>query len=162
MSTALDSYGKYAHLIFSWLADRPSVQGHTLAVYTVSQTIGITRGQVVFRSGYTLHVFEQIDFVAHRILKYFYEVTYRGESLWWYDSMPHPDVLELQSTHPHHKHVPPDVKHHRIPAPGLSFTAPNLPQLIEEIEAIIATIGNEDHVPTSCAAPAPGPRAVRN
>ncbi len=35
---------------------------------------------------------------------------------------------------PHHKHIPPDIKHHRIPAPGLSFQQPNLPFLIEEIE----------------------------
>jgi len=35
---------------------------------------------------------------------------------------------------PHHKHVPPNIKRHRIPAPGISFTAPNLPFLIEEIE----------------------------
>jgi hypothetical protein len=40
----------------------------------------------------------------------------------------------LASAHPHHKHVPPDIKRHRIPAPGLSFTRPNLPFLIEEIE----------------------------
>ncbi len=39
-----------------------------------------------------------------------------------------------QSTHPHHKHVPPDIKHNRIPAPGLSFTQINLPFLIREIE----------------------------
>ncbi len=35
---------------------------------------------------------------------------------------------------PHHKHVPPDIKRNRIPAPALSFTRPNLPLLIEEIE----------------------------
>jgi hypothetical protein len=40
----------------------------------------------------------------------------------------------LAATHPHHKHVPPDIKHNRIPAPGLSFTLPNLPVLIDEIE----------------------------
>ncbi|MGC9398114.1 MAG: toxin-antitoxin system TumE family protein [Anaerolineae bacterium] len=40
----------------------------------------------------------------------------------WYDPTPHPNDSSLASTHPHHKHVPPDVKHHRIPAPGLSFT----------------------------------------
>jgi len=39
----------------------------------------------------------------------------------------------LASTHPHHKHIPPDLKHHRIPAAGLSFTQPNLPFLIQEI-----------------------------
>ncbi len=37
-------------------------------------------------------------------------------------------------THPHHKHILPDIKHHRIPAPDLSFTRPNLPFLIQEIE----------------------------
>jgi hypothetical protein len=40
----------------------------------------------------------------------------------------------LASAHPHHKHVPPDIKRHRISAPGLSFIRPNLPFLIEEIE----------------------------
>jgi hypothetical protein len=30
--------------------------------------------------------------------------------------------------------VLPDIKHHRVPAPELSFTRPNLPFLIEEIE----------------------------
>jgi hypothetical protein len=28
----------------------------------------------------------------------------------------------------------PDIKHNRIPAPGFSFSEPNLPRLIEEIE----------------------------
>lgn len=30
-------------------------------------------------------------------------------------------------------HIPPDIKHHRIPAPGLPFDQPNLTYLIEEI-----------------------------
>jgi len=41
---------------------------------------------------------------------------------------------ELAGSHPHHKHVPPDIKHHRVPAPGLSFQVPNLPFLIREVE----------------------------
>ena len=41
------------------------------------------------------------------------------------------------STHPHHKHVPPNIKRNRIPAPEISFGQPNLPFLIEEIEANI-------------------------
>jgi len=40
-------------------------------------------------------------------------------------------------TDPHHKHVPPDIKHRRIPAPELSFTRPNLPVLIEEVEQLL-------------------------
>jgi len=137
MSDALDTFGDYARLIFFLLADRATIESHTVAVYTTSQTIGITRGRVVFRSGHVLRVFEQVDFVAHRIVKYFYELSYKGESLWWYDSMPHPGVPELQSTHPHHKHIPPDIKRHRVAADEMSFTRPNLPVLIDEIDSAL-------------------------
>lgn len=140
MSNALRSYEAYARLIFDLLAGRVTIERHTLAVYTTSRTVGITRGEVVFRSGLVLQVFEQVDFVRQRILKYFYAVTEEGKPLWWYDSMPHPGVAELQSTHPHHKHIPPDIKHHRIPSPGYSFTESNLPLLIAEIEAFQQTL----------------------
>ena len=46
-------------------------------------------------------------------------------------------VYTLQQRIPHILHIPPDIKHHRIPAPGLSFTAPNLPFLINEIETTL-------------------------
>jgi hypothetical protein len=41
-----------------------------------------------------------------------------------------------------HKHIPPDIKHHRVPAPEMSFTRSNLPLLLREIEALIEQ-GNE-------------------
>ncbi len=34
------------------------------------------------------------------------------------------------------KHVPPNIKRNRIPAPGISFTTPNLPQIIRELEEL--------------------------
>jgi hypothetical protein len=68
------------------------------------------------------------------IVSYGYEVWRGAEKLYWYDSQPHPGDAALGRTHPHHKHVPPDIRHHRLPAPGLSFTSPNLPFLIAEIE----------------------------
>jgi len=40
---------------------------------------------------------------------------------------------KLTNTHPHHKHIHPDIKHHRIPAPEVHFNQPNLPFLIQEI-----------------------------
>jgi len=40
----------------------------------------------------------------------------------------------MAGTFPHHKHIPPDVKRHRVAAPGVAFDRPNLPGLIEEIE----------------------------
>ena len=42
-----------------------------------------------------------------------------------------------------YKHVPPDIKHNRIPAPGMSFIRPNLPALIQEIEALVERIEQE-------------------
>lgn len=56
------------------------------------------------------------------------------EKLYWYDSWPHPNDPTLAATFPHHKHISPDIKHHRIPARDLSFTKANLPALIVEIE----------------------------
>jgi len=38
---------------------------------------------------------------------------------------------------------PPYIKHNRIPAPEMSFTQPNLPALIREIETIIKKVENE-------------------
>lgn len=66
-----------------------------------------------------------------------YEVWRGDEKLYWYDPQPHPNDPELQSTHPHHKHVPPDIKHQRIPAPGMSFDQPNLPLVIEEVQRLV-------------------------
>jgi len=40
---------------------------------------------------------------------------------------------------PHHKHIPPDSKHHRIPAPDLGFAEPNLPFLIREVATLAQT-----------------------
>jgi len=60
-----------------------------------------------------------------------------GEKLYYYDSQPHPNDPSLASTHPHHKHIHPDLKHHRIPAPGLSFERSNLEFLIHEIETTL-------------------------
>jgi hypothetical protein len=49
------------------------------------------------------------------------------DRLYWYNSFPHPNDASLAATDPHHKHVPPDIKHHRVPTSELSFTKPNRP-----------------------------------
>ncbi|MFH1632780.1 MAG: DUF6516 family protein [Chloroflexota bacterium] len=56
------------------------------------------------------------------------------QKLYWYDSFSHPNDPTLAATNPHHKHVHPNIKRNRVPAPELSFTKPNLPFLIREIE----------------------------
>src|SRR3990172_8239243 len=55
-------------------------------------------------------------------------------SLFTDDCQPNPNDPALASTMPHHKHIPPDIKHNRIPAPQMSFDRPNLPAVIQEIE----------------------------
>jgi hypothetical protein len=45
-------------------------------------------------------------------------------------------LASLASTFPHHKHIPPDLRHHRVPAPNMSFNRPNLSGLLGEIEAL--------------------------
>lgn len=81
---------------------------------------------------------EELDFDARLITGYSYEVYRHGEKIYWYDDYPHPQDPILAATHPHHKHIPPDIKHHRVAAPGIRFDRPNLPTLIAEIEALLA------------------------
>lgn len=88
---------------------------------------------------YRIVVREKLSFAGGpgRITSYGYEVWRGDEKLSWYDSQPHPHDLVLASTHPHHQHIPPGIKHHRIPSPELSFTRPNLPFLIREVERLL-------------------------
>ncbi len=83
-----------------------------------------------------LRVYELLTWDDGTLLidSYSYDVFQADLQIYWYDSQPHPHIPDLASTDPHHKHIPPDLKHNRIPAPGLSFSAPNLPFLIREIE----------------------------
>ncbi|MEA3346229.1 MAG: DUF6516 family protein [Chloroflexota bacterium] len=95
-------------------------------------------GELEFSRGIVLRVLEIINFATATIEHYSYEVYEGPEKLYWYDPQPHPNDPTLASTHPHHKHVPPNIKHHRLPAPGLSFDYPNLPFLIQEIGQILS------------------------
>ena len=100
----------------------------------------VVRGEVFLEGDIYLRVREVLDFDSGFLQTYSYEV-YRGdEQLYWYDDWSHPDIPELTNTDPHHKHIPPDLKHHRVPAPHLSFDRPNLPFLIKEIEQMLLSI----------------------
>lgn len=112
----------------------PSIRMSTLVVVHTGSVTAVVRGEIYFERGLVLRVLEVVNARQQRIERYGYELWKGNEELWWCDSWPHPDVPELVSTHPHHKHIPPDIKHHRVPASGLSFDSPNLPFLILEIE----------------------------
>ena len=119
----------------------PAVKSSTLVVAQRGARVVSLTGELTFSAGYRLKIKERLTFDGGALLleSYGYEVWRNSEQLYWYDSQPHPDDPTLAATDPHHKHVPPDVKHHRVPAPGLSFTQPNLPALIQEIEELLAS-----------------------
>jgi Family of unknown function (DUF6516) len=136
----LQSLAAYSHFVAEVL-DRPMVQRSTVALWSNSPFTGTAEGEVFFSGGFRLRMRQELDFDSELITAYGYE-AYRGEErLYWYDDFPHPNDPTLASTHPHHKHVPRDIKHHRIPAPDMSFTRPNLLMLVHEVEALI---GQED------------------
>lgn len=137
---SLDAYSRFV----AELLDRPTVKRSTLSVWSVGPCTGVADGEVFFSEGIKLRMMEELDFEAQLITAYGYEVYQHGEKLFWYDDYPHPNDPDLASTHPHHKHVPPDIKHHRVPAPRIAFVRPNLPVLIAEIEEFL--LGRETRV----------------
>jgi hypothetical protein len=129
----------YESLIYTLLEHYPSLSASTLRLYTNSATTGFVRGSLYFRNGLELRVFEYLDLTDGEILNYSYTVVREGETVAWYDPQPHPNNPELAATFPHHRHLPPDIKHHRLVAPGISFRAPNLQVLISDCEALTAS-----------------------
>lgn len=131
----LKSLGNYSHFVVE-LLNQPNVKSSTVAVWSDSPYTGVAEGDVIFTNGIRLRMREEVDFDVGIIISYGYEV-YRGEErLYWYDDFPHPNDPTLVSTMPHHKHIPPDIKHNRVPASNMSFDRPNLPTIIQEIEDV--------------------------
>lgn len=131
----LQSFANYSRFM-AQLFDRATVKRSTVVVWSEGPYTGTAEGEILFSNGIRLRMREELDFDAGLITAYGYEVYRGSERLYWYDDFPHPDDPNLAATHPHHKHIPPDIKHHRIPAPEMSFMQPNLPVLIREIEEL--------------------------
>ena len=126
---------RYESLVYGIQASSPHIQSSSLVLQRRGKLNCWLVGTVQFSNGIRLEVAEALDFISEAFIRHYsYAVFRNDEKLYWYDSQAHPNDPTLQSTHPHHKHIPPDIKHHRIPAPNLSFSEPNLPFLIREIE----------------------------
>ena len=128
----------YELYLYSLIDKFPSIRRSTLTFIRLGSTLARVSGEIHFDNDIRLVVRERVLYNRLPIILdwYGYEVFHGGEKLYWYDSQPHPDDEELQSTHPHHKHIPPDIKHNRIPAVNMSFTQPNMPALISEIVSL--------------------------
>ncbi len=133
----LSSVEAYSQAIYALVDPRASVHQHTIRIYARGARLGVLEGQIEFDGGLVLRVFERLDFARQRIMTYSYEIWRDQQQLCWYDPQEHPNDASLASSLPHHQHVSPDIKHHRIPATHLSFDHPNLPFLIAEVERLL-------------------------
>jgi len=142
MNNPLRTPEDYELFLYTLTENFSSVRQSTITFVRRGASLARVAGELFFDLEIRLVVRERILF--HRLPAiidwYGYEVWQSNKKLYWYDSQPHPDDSGLQSSHPHHKHIPPDMKHHRIPAPELSFGRPNITILIQEIEAFMKNI----------------------
>jgi hypothetical protein len=159
MSNLLASPGIYQEFLYSLQTRYSSIHRATLTYIPSDTLFGDVKGWLLFDHDIVLCVEEHLNFELGVIEGYGYEVS-RAQlpsdcaelpnadeycrahyphktKFYWYDSYPHPNDPSLAHTHPHHKHIPPDIRHHRIPMPDLSFTVPNLPFLIREVDQLL-------------------------
>ncbi|MEZ4732512.1 MAG: DUF6516 family protein [Caldilineaceae bacterium] len=139
----------YELFIYTLPQQYTSITRSTLTVKQKGRLFAELDGELTFTAHCRLTVYELLTLTTTvvSINAYSYGAWQGSEKLYWYDSQPHPHIPSLASTDPHHKHVPPNIKRNRIPAPGLSFAKPNLPFLIQEIEALVPdkSDASEDH-----------------
>lgn len=139
MTNPLRTAEDYELFLYTLTEQFPSVRRATITFARRGISLARVAGELYFDQDIRVVVRERILFqrLPAVIDWYGYEIWQGEEKLYWYDPQPHPNNPELQSTHPHHKHIPPNIKHNRIPAPSMSFSQPNLPNIIQEIETLI-------------------------
>jgi hypothetical protein len=143
MNNPLRSFADYELFLYSLTERFAVVRGSTVVLIRRGATLARVAGELHFDQDIRLVVRERLTCSSDgsvTIDAYGYEVWQGSEKRYWYDSQPHPNDPSLASTHPHHKHVPPNLKHNRIPANQMSFTKPNLVPLIQEIELLMKSI----------------------
>ena len=139
MKNPLYTIESYELFLYTLKEAFPSIKHSTVVLIRRGVSLAKSTGEIHFSKGYHLVIRERLlyDRQPAIIDWYGYEIWKGDKKLFWYDSQPHPDDERLYSSHPHHKHLPPNINRNRIPAPQMSFTQPNLPALIREIEEVI-------------------------
>lgn len=126
----------YELFIYTLTEKFPSIIRSTVTFSRIGSTVARVSGELYLKDDIRIVIRELVLFDRLPIVvdSYGYEVWRREEKKYWYDSQPHPDDPLLKSSHPHHKHIHPDIKHNRIPAHEMSFNRPNIPVLIQEAD----------------------------
>lgn len=135
MNNEFRTVADYEVYLYSLVTEYPIIRHSTLVLVRRGSTLARVEGEILFDHDVRFIVREGllIDRTPIVIDFYGYEEWEGNNKLYWYDSQPHPNELSLQITHPHHKHIPPNI----------SFIRPNLPLLIREIEQVIAEISTD-------------------
>jgi len=146
MNNPFRTLEEYELFLYTLANNSSVIESSTVTCVREGGTLARIVGEISFAFEFRLVVRERILHTRTSVTigRYGYEIWQGATKLFWYDSQPHPDDSKLASTHPHHKHVPPDIKHNRVPAPEMSFTRPNLPVLIREIEILIQKAQDEN------------------
>jgi hypothetical protein len=130
---SFENSSDYSSFLFSLEDKFPEIENSQINFFSIEPDLFLVKGAIEFNSEIKLTFHEVINFSKQRIVRYAYEVYRKNELLCFYDPQEHPDDSNLASTFPHHKHIHPNIKRNRQPAPGISFTKPNLLFLIQEI-----------------------------
>ena len=133
MNPALADMAAYSVWVYALKERQPWVLHSTLALVSVGATLAKLEGRMECPGGVTVEVWELVDFSSARIRTYSYEVYQGGEKIGWYDSWAHPEIPALTPTFPHHKHIRPNLRENRVPAPGIAFDAPNLDVVLADV-----------------------------
>lgn len=139
MNIIFQTIENYEFFLYTLTENFQSINRSTVNLIKRGASLARVSGEITLRQGYRIVVRERLLFHCSPIVIdwYGYEIWKGKEKLYWYDSQPHPGESKLESTFPHHRHIPPDMKRNRVPAPNMSFDDPNLPGLIREIETLM-------------------------
>jgi hypothetical protein len=139
MKNPLHTIEDYELFLYTLKETFPSIKHSTVVLIRRGVTLAKSTGEIHFARKFRLVIRERLLFDRQPgiIDWYGYEIWKDDSKLSWYDSQPHPNDSDLESSHPHHKHVPPNPNRNRIPALQMSFTKPNIPKVIREIEELI-------------------------
>ncbi len=137
--TPFQSLRDYEEYVYTLKQQFPSIQRSTLTIVPRGKRVAILQGELAFAQGYRITIKERLSFDTGTVAIEFYgyELWHGADKIAWYDAQPHPNDHTLASTHPHHKHTPPNIKRNRSPAPNMSFKQPNLLTLVREIEELL-------------------------
>lgn len=134
MSEPLANLASYSAWIYA-LADRhPFVTHSTLVLIPVGATLARLEGRIECAQGLAVEAWELVDFSKQQIRAYSYELYRHGGKVCWYDAWLHPEIPALAATFPHHKHVLPNLRDNRVPAPGISLNRPNLDVVLADAQ----------------------------